>query len=167
MYSQFPVKWDTSRHFGKADSIEPRAARLFERALRNGKCTGIRQLFSCSTIPLLDLQEIIGRCRVTHRYEAGTRTIPLEQIKGSLNKAGDFDQAFRPLHRHSETRWLKVATAMLRGSSLPPIELIQVGDTYFVKDGHHRISVARALGYRFLDAVITVWAIELKRPKTL
>jgi ParB-like chromosome segregation protein Spo0J len=48
---------------------------------------------------------------------------------------------------------------MLRGVTLPPVELIQVGDTYFVVDGHHRISAARALKVDHIDATVTVWEV--------
>ena len=52
------------------------------------------------------------------------------------------------------------ATAMLRRVDLPPVELIQVGDDYYVQDGHHRVSAARALGYGYVDAIVVVWEIE-------
>jgi hypothetical protein len=45
----------------------------------------------------------------------------------------------------------------LAGDPLPPVELIQVGSVYFVRDGHHRISVARAMGQQEIEAVVTVW----------
>ncbi len=73
-----------------------------------------------------------------------------------LDKAGDFDIDFYPAQERTENRWLQVATAFLRGVSLPPVELIQLGDTYFVVDGHHRISVARTLRHTHIDAVVTV-----------
>jgi hypothetical protein len=52
-----------------------------------------------------------------------------------------------------------VAKARLKGVTLPPVELIQVGDVYFVRDGHHRISVARAFGQEHVDAEVTVWEV--------
>jgi hypothetical protein len=55
--------------------------------------------------------------------------------------------------------WLSVAVARQRGKSLPPVKLIQVGDVYYVQDGHHRISVARALGQRDIEAEVTVWQV--------
>jgi hypothetical protein len=54
---------------------------------------------------------------------------------------------------------LGIATARQRGKPLPPVELIQVGDVYFVRDGHHRISVARALGQRDIGAEVMVWQV--------
>ena len=61
-------------------------------------------------------------------------------------------------------RWLGVARAALRGEHLPPVDLIRAGDVYYVRDGHHRISVARALGQREIDARVTVW--EQPRPRS-
>jgi hypothetical protein len=52
-----------------------------------------------------------------------------------------------------------VAAARRRGKSLPPVDLIQVGDAYFVRDGHHRISVARALGQQDIEAKVIVWQV--------
>ena len=83
----------------------------------------------------------------------------LGQIRGSEGRCQDFDVAFHPLKQHAEERWVSVARAQLRGLGLPPIELIQVGEVYFVRDGHHRISVAAALGQQEIDAVVTVWQL--------
>lgn len=66
------------------------------------------------------------------------------------------DCSFYPVRDHNQGRWLGVATARQEEKSLPPVELIQVGDVYFVRDGHHRISVARALGQPVIEA--EVWA---------
>ncbi|NMC53097.1 MAG: ParB N-terminal domain-containing protein, partial [Chloroflexi bacterium] len=54
-------------------------------------------------------------------------------------------------------RWTRIGMLMMMGEPLPAVELIQVGDEYYVRDGHHRISAARALGYRHIDAVVTAW----------
>jgi hypothetical protein len=89
------------------------------------------------------------------RYD-GTHAVPLTMIRGSEGR-DDFDAAFHPLREDMEKRWLGVATAMLRGDALPPVDLIRVGDVYYVRDGHHRISVARAIGQREIDAQVTVW----------
>jgi hypothetical protein len=160
MYNGLTVKWNAARSFGQADSVEPRATKLFERALRPANPNRVQRLLGHTMMPLRNLAEAVEHARVTHRFVRGARTVALDQIIGSVGKSSDFDAAFHPLQRHSEGRWLKVATAMLRGVELPPIELIQVRDAYFVKDGHHRISVARTLGYRDLDAIVTVWGVE-------
>jgi hypothetical protein len=100
---------------------------------------------------------VTATCAIGDRRAAGTRIVPIQQIRGSEGRCTDFDAAFHPLKAHTEDRWLSVAKANLRGRGLPPVELIKVGDAYFVRDGHHRISVAAALGQREIDAVVTVW----------
>jgi hypothetical protein len=106
---------------------------------------------------LFSLAEAISGRAVSARHAGGTHAVPIAQIGGSEGRAGDFDQAFRPLGQHGKGRWLRVADAYLLGVGLPPVELIRVGEVYFVRDGHHRISVARAIGQQHIDAVVTVW----------
>ena len=79
------------------------------------------------------------------------------RITGSEGRTREFDHTFRPLRAHSGPRWQRVAAAWLAGEPLPPVELIQVGAVYYVRDGHHRISVARALDLTHIEAVVTVW----------
>jgi hypothetical protein len=97
---------------------------------------------------LLALEETKTTSSVRARSQAGVRTVPIDQIRGSEGRSQDFDGDFNPLQDHNKRRWLSVATAWQRGRMLPPVELIQAGDVYFVRDGHHRISVARAMGQK-------------------
>jgi hypothetical protein len=85
----------------------------------------------------------------------GLREIPLEAISGTLepNRASQFDRDFRPA-APARTRWLRVWLAEQRGTRLPPISVVQVGDTYAIRDGHHRVSVARARGALSIDAIV-------------
>ena len=82
--------------------------------------------------------------------------ILIDQIEGSEGRSRDFDVDFRPLRRHIQDRWINIALACARGVQMPPVDLIQVGDAYFVRDGHHRISVAKANGQKTIDALVTV-----------
>jgi hypothetical protein len=91
------------------------------------------------------------------RYYAGTQVVPLAAIRGSESRAADFDAGFHPCRPHDRARWLSVATAWYQGVALPPVELIQVGEHYYVRDGHHRISIAAALRVRDIEASVTVW----------
>lgn len=109
---------------------------------------------------LLDLETVQATCGVRHRHYAGTQVVPIRQIRGSEGRGDDFDAHFQPLQPHNRQRWLSVAAALQRGVTLPLVELIQIGDVYFVRDGHHRISVARALGQEHIDAEVTVWDIR-------
>lgn len=111
---------------------------------------------------LLDLETVRSAHAVRGSHYIGVRAVPIRQICGSEGRCTDFDASFRPLNIHNKCRWLSVAAVRLRGVSLPPVELIQVGADYFVRDGHHRISVARAMGQDYIDAEVTVW--ESDRP---
>ena len=86
----------------------------------------------------------------------GVREIPLSEITGTLepNRAEHFDPAFRPAARARE-RWLRVWIAEARGAVLPPISLVPAGDGYAIRDGHHRVSVARSRGAVSIDAVVS------------
>ena len=108
---------------------------------------------------LLDLTTVAATCAIGDRRAAGMQTVSIRQIRGSEGRRDDFDVAFGPLRAHTEARWVSVARAHLRGIGLPAVELIQVGTVYFVRDGHHRISVAAALGQQEIDAVVTVWRV--------
>ncbi|MBI1877400.1 MAG: hypothetical protein HYR94_04075 [Chloroflexi bacterium] len=110
---------------------------------------------------LLNLAEVEARSQIVSRHFAGLQTVPVRQIRGSASKGRgqDFDIDFYPRLAHDTERWKSVAAAWLYGQSWPPIELIQVGETYFVRDGHHRVSIARTLGQRYMDAMVTVWQV--------
>jgi hypothetical protein len=90
----------------------------------------------------------------------GMRTVAIETICGSEERADDFDNSFRPLTQHNRERWLSVAEARLRGIYLPPVQLIEMSGHYYVRDGHHRISVAQAIGESFVDAEVVRWQMR-------
>ena len=111
-------------------------------------------LFTGHRITLEALEQVT---QVKDRRSLGTRVVSIDQIKGSEGRSQDFDAKFRPLQRHNRDRWLDVAAAIHLGKALPPVDLIQVGEKYYVRDGHHRISVAKAQGQLSIEATITVW----------
>jgi nucleotide-binding universal stress UspA family protein len=83
------------------------------------------------------------------------KDIPLDAIVGSVGRCSDFTRSFLPRQATDEGRWARVEVAMNTLSGLPPIEVYQVGDAYFVLDGHHRVSVARQLGATHIQAYVT------------
>lgn len=93
------------------------------------------------------------------RRHAGLQLAPIQAIRGSENRSDEFDIAFRPLQRRMHGRWVSVANAWLSGLVTAPVQLIQIGDDYFVRDGHHRISIARAAGQRYIEADVTLWEL--------
>ena len=86
----------------------------------------------------------------------GIREIPLDAISGTLepSRAAQFDADFRPVRRAARTRWERIWIAEERGALLPPISVVPVGTMYAVRDGHHRVSVARARGAIAIDGVV-------------
>jgi hypothetical protein len=113
---------------------------------------------------LLALSEVEEACNVQARCYAGIRNVAISQIHGSEGRCNDFDGGFNPIQDHCMSRWLRVAAAREQGTVLPPVVLVQVGDVYFVRDGHHRISVARALGQLDIEAEVTVWQVAEPLP---
>ncbi len=85
----------------------------------------------------------------------GTMQVPILAISGSVDRSQDFDGDFRPRGNHTRQRWVRVNQAFASNVSLPPVSLYKFGDFYFVKDGHHRISVARYRGAHYVDAEVT------------
>jgi hypothetical protein len=106
---------------------------------------------------LQNLHEVHSAFQVRSRSHAGVQLVPVARIRGSEGRCADFDADFRPLKSLSEARWVSVACARQVDVPLPLVQLIQVGDSYFVRDGHHRISVARWLGQQEIEAEVTVW----------
>jgi hypothetical protein len=106
---------------------------------------------------LLNLDEVQKATQVRSRTHAGLQQVPIAKIQGSEGRCEDFDANFRPLRDHSKERWVGVAVARNSDVTLPAVQLVQINDTYFVRDGHHRISVARLLGQLDIEAEVTVW----------
>jgi hypothetical protein len=79
--------------------------------------------------------------------------IPLNEIVGSLGRHTDFNRQFLPRKDSQAGRWARVRMAYDH-SGLPPIEVYKLGEIYFVADGHHRVSVARQLGARYIEAYV-------------
>jgi hypothetical protein len=85
------------------------------------------------------------------RYR-GLQVVPLDSIVGSEGRHRDFDGAFYPRHSRTQDRWVRIDQAYYEQVALPPVQLLKVGELYFVRDGHHRISAARARQQDFVDA---------------
>ena len=106
---------------------------------------------------LARLDQALGAAPPACRRALGLYAIPLETIVGTAesSKAEAFDHRFRP-PATSRCRWEQLWAAARRGAQLPPIAVYRVGDQHFVADGHHRVSVAQALGMCAIDAEVTV-----------
>jgi hypothetical protein len=104
---------------------------------------------------ILPFDEVVAALGKVGERRLGLQTIPLDSIVGTVDRSREFDRRFRPTSRRLRQRWERIAKAMRRGEAMPPIEVYRVGDMHFVVDGHHRVSVARELGWDMIDAYVT------------
>ena len=137
-------RYTTALNQFRASLLKGKLFRLQTKALR-------RPLF------LVDLNAIKSGLRLRGSCYAGTKVVRIDAIIGSEGRTSDFDRKFHPVSEEARERWVSVATAYLARLPLPPVELIQIGNAYFVRDGHHRISVSRAFGQVAIDAEVTTW----------
>lgn len=85
-------------------------------------------------------------------HSLGVVPIEVAHIIGSVDRYREFDRHYLPKEKHLDERWIGVRSAQLQGKELPPIQVYKVGELYFVKDGNHRVSVARRQGQAYIDA---------------
>jgi hypothetical protein len=104
---------------------------------------------------ILPFDEVVAALGRTGERWLGLRVVDLETVVGSVDRTRDFDRWFRPRSGRSRARWERLARAHRRGETIPPVDLYRVGGLHFVRDGHHRVSVALALGLRTIDAHVT------------
>ncbi len=140
--------------------IEQIAKADFEAALRKGFWRSVLSWFSQSSNRLLPFDEVRARLPMRGQRYIGLREVPIEKIIGSVGRYQDFDRAFLPRHSRTASRWISIDAAHLQEVDLPPVELYKIGEAYFVKDGNHRVSVARERGQKFIDAYV----IEIDTP---
>lgn len=123
------------------------AEAAFTRARRGGRLRRLRR--ARVQLPVYSTPRPVA-------VRGGIREIPLEAIQGTLepSRATQFDAAFAPVRKSARARWEKIWIAEERGVVLPPISVVPVHGGYAVRDGHHRVSVARARGAIAIDAAV-------------
>lgn len=104
---------------------------------------------------ILPFDEVVAALGFEGERPLGLRTIRLDTVVGTVDSRRDFDRRFRPTSARVRGRWERLALAQRRGESIPPIDVYRVGNLHFVKDGHHRVSVALASGQTTIDAYVT------------
>jgi hypothetical protein len=114
---------------------------------------------------LLSFSEISHKLRLKQSIYRGLQDIPIENIVGSTGRYEDFTRHFLPRSRdkRNKERWRNIYTLAVTGKGFPPIDVYKVDQVYFVKDGNHRVSVARELGWKSIQAYVT----ELPTPISL
>jgi len=134
--------------------------KMYCRARNRGRWGDLWSALTGRCRRLLTLDEIRATCAICGSRNVGIQNVPISQIRGTESRAGDFDHDFNPLRDHNQGRWQRIAAARQLGKALPPVDLVQVGEFYFVRDGHHRISVAHALRQQDIEANVVVWQIS-------
>jgi hypothetical protein len=104
---------------------------------------------------LLSYEAARKALRARQQLPAITEMIRVDRIVGSVGRYRDFTRAFLPRTGADAARWKRLDAALARLETIPPIEVFQLGDVYFVRDGNHRVSVARANGVRHIEARVT------------
>lgn len=104
---------------------------------------------------ILPFDEVVAALGRRGERRLGLQSIELDSIVGTVDRGREFDRDFRPTTNRVRTRWERIATAQRKGREMPPIDVYRIEDLHFVKDGHHRVSVARAMGFGSIDAYVT------------
>lgn len=133
------------------------ASHQFDKLRRQATLRGLLGLIVRRQHLLLRLPELSQRSIVAVRRLPNTQSIPIEKIVGSQGRSHDFDREFAPLHDHMRERWVSLAAIWYEGRALPPVELVQLDNGYYISDGHHRVSAARAFGEHTIEASVVVW----------
>jgi hypothetical protein len=127
----------------------------FDQARRKAAWRDWVSLLTKKKNHLLSFNEIRQELPITGQHYLGYQMVPLDKIVGSEGRYHEFDRAFYPREKRTQDRWLRIDQAHYDDVTLPPVELIKVGQGYFVRDGNHRVSVARARGHQVVDAYVT------------
>lgn len=104
---------------------------------------------------LLSFEQVRDKLKIRGQHYAGLQTIPINKIVGTVGRYHEFNRAFLPTRDHIRERWKGVYTAAHSQAGFPPIDVYQIGDVYFVRDGHHRVSVLKELGATTVEAMVT------------
>lgn len=135
---------------------------MFWRAHFRGQLHRLWAWLTRHTFRLRDLKETLKDTALENSHYAGLITVELEKIQGTEGKSDAFDSQFNPIRDLTRTRWTNIALAIRRGRQMPPVDLVKVEGVYYVRDGHHRISVARTLGQQYIEAEVTSLQLRQK-----
>jgi nucleotide-binding universal stress UspA family protein len=127
----------------------------FRRARFGASVEQVLARLSGRSAELLEYQEVRKRLRATNQVSRGLQNIPLDAIVGSVGRASDYTRSFLPRQDDDQGRWAKVKVVMTGMVGLPPIEVYQIDQVYFVLDGNHRVSVARQMNAKYIQAYVT------------
>ncbi len=137
--------------------VYTRSESEFGRARTRAFLETILGLITGKNMHLLSFDEVVQKLRLKQAVYRGLQEIPLENIVGSTGRYEDFTRKFLPkIYNHREKeRWRSIYTLAVTGKGFPPIDVYKIDQVYFVKDGNHRVSVARELGWKTIQAHVT------------
>jgi len=124
----------------------------FQSAHLHAKLQGILARVRGKSNHLLSYEEVASKLKLQGRFDKGIRSIPVDAIVGSVGRYTDFTRTFLPRRSEDRQRWARVKAVTMDLVGLPPIEVYQVSEVYFVLDGNHRVSIARQEGAKFIEA---------------
>ena len=145
------------------DYSKANAHEQFARLHRQAFWRGLWSRLTRQPHSLLALDAVRKHYYIHAPIPAGICTVPIADVVGTEGRAADFDANFRPIRDHNRGRWMGIYLVHTRGEALPPVDLIELDGKYFVRDGHHRISVARVIGQVEIEANVTVWQAAPRR----
>ncbi len=134
----------------------------FSRAHNKALINEIQHFLNPEEASLISLSDLKKLLKPNNETYQGMQTVPVASIVGSEDRYNDFDNQFFPKSTHLKNRWESIDRAHLESIILPPVNLYELGGLYFVRDGNHRVSVARARGIEFIDAEVTSLRTEIK-----
>ena len=133
----------------------PSAIEDFQKAHRKADLEQILGFITGKSNYLLSYNEVVEKLHEKSRKALGLQSIPLDAVTGSVGRYRDFNRSFLPRSANIEDRWARVKVAMNTFRGVPPIEVYKIGEVYFVLDGNHRVSVAREMGLKSIQAYVT------------
>jgi len=143
------------------DAISQMAQADFSRARGKAVLSQIQHFLNTDRNKLLSFNDVKDILKPRNEVYRGNQVVPIKLIVGSEGRYHDFNKYFLPKREHMRQRWQRVDEAHIKDIILPPIQLYEVGGVYFVRDGNHRVSVAKAQGVEFIDAEVTSLATEI------
>ena len=142
-------------------AIDSTALEDFSRAKRKAKFQGLLSALTWKNNELMSLYEVTSIIKPKSETYLGMRTIPVKKIIGSEGRYHDFSSAFFPKREMLRNRWCSIDSALMNDVILPPISVYSLGGYYFVRDGNHRVSVAKSQGVEFIDAEVVELDTEI------
>ena len=136
-------------------SVEVQVEADFDRARRRAFFRRMAARLGRGCSRLLAFDEVRGGQLALNQLHLGLRDVEVSKIVGSVARHDAFDRGFMPVKASLAKRWKRVDRAFHSGIDLPPVRLHKIGDSYFVEDGNHRVSVARYHGVETIEADVT------------